>query len=197
MIVLAITGLLLGAVVTERQIASQRLRDQHGALNRALRLRSAGETVAAIAHQINQPLTAISTYSELASAALAKGDVAASKAHLAKISSECDRSAEVLKSVRDLVRHAPAQHQPVQIHALIEEIRELTSSEAAAAQVEVANAVPRDFPTLPGDPIQLQQAIYNLVSNSIEAIQASGRKGRVQVVRAPERYAGGADRRVR
>lgn len=181
MVVLLITGLLVGVVVTERQDASQRVRDQQAALNRALRLRSAGETAAAIAHQINQPLTAITTYAALASDALSAGDVAAASASMGKVSTECDRAATVLRSVRDLVKLGGLTRAPTTLRSVMSELDELLGAECEASRIELeivdkTNGVPFDI-----DRTQLQQALYNLVNNSIESLRENGRPGHVRV----------------
>ena len=182
MIVLLITGLLIGVTVTEGQAAAQRLRDQQAALNRALRLRSAGETAAAIAHQINQPLTAISTYAAVASDALDSGNTATAKASMAKLSSECDRAAAVLRSIRDLVKLGGLTRAPVNLQAVLAELSQLLAAECTAKRVTLDMNVSPALPMLYCDRVQLQQALYNLINNSIEAIQETGRSGQVRVV---------------
>lgn len=181
MIVLVITGLLVGVVVTERQDASQRIRDQQAALNRALRLRSAGETAAAIAHQINQPLTAITTFAALAGDALAAGDTTAAAQSMAKVSAECDRAAMVLRSVRDLVKLGGLTRAPVDLRAVLEELSELLGPECQMSRIllEIHSGTGSTMFNL--DRTQLQQALYNLVNNSIEALKESGQPGHISV----------------
>ena len=181
MVVLLITGLLVGVVVTERQDASQRVRDQQAALNRALRLRSAGETAAAIAHQINQPLTAITTYAALANDALSTGDVAGASASMNKVSSECDRAATVLRSVRDLVKLGGLTRAPTTMRSIMSELDELLGAECEASRIELEIVDQTNGAQFNIDRTQLQQALYNLVNNSIEALRDSGRPGHVRV----------------
>lgn len=181
MVVLLITGLLVGVVVTEREDASQRVRDQQAALNRALRLRSAGETAAAIAHQINQPLTAITTYAALANEALANGDVEAASTSMGKVSSECDRAANVLRSVRDLVKLGGLTRSPVTLRAVMGELDELLGAECKASRIELEIVDRTNGAQVEIDRTQLQQALYNLVNNSIEALREAGRPGHVRV----------------
>jgi signal transduction histidine kinase len=181
LVVLVITGLLVGAVVTERQISAKRLRDQHGALNRALRLRSAGETAAAIAHEINQPLTALATYASVVDDALARGETALARETLAKLRKQCERAALVVTSVRELVKHGHLALEPVDLHHLVGELSDIHREELAARGVSLAIDIPRSLPRVWLDPTQMQQALHNLLNNSLEAIVSSGQRGAITI----------------
>ena len=181
MIVLVVTGLLIGATVTEGRAVAQRLRDQQTALNRALRLRSAGETAAAIAHQINQPLTAISTYAAIALDALESGGTAAAKSSVGKLVAECDRAAAVLRSIRDLVKLGGLTRVDVRLPVVLGELADMHASECVASRITLEMAVPPTFPSVICDRVQLQQALFNIIGNSIEAIRETGRSGIIRV----------------
>ena len=181
MIALALTGLLVGAVVTDRHAAGQRLREQHAALGRALRLRSAGETAAAISHQINQPITAISTYAEVAREAVKGGNIELARETLDKLTEQCDRAAAVVRSIRDLVKQGSLSAAPVRLDELVQWVCKAHEAELAALNIEVEVAVSGNLPTLVADRIQLEQAIDNLITNSIEAIGEGRRPGRIIV----------------
>lgn len=181
MIALAITGLLVSAIVTERETAAQRLREQQAALGRALRLRSAGETAAAIAHQINQPITAISTYAAVTRDAIAAGKTDLANSTLEKLSKECDRAAEVMRSIRDLVRQGTLSPSSMRLSGLLEDIRSAHASEIAAQRIVLDIDIRSGASHIQADAIQLEQAIDNLVVNSIEAISESGRSGRIKI----------------
>lgn len=181
MIALAITGLLVSAIVTERETAAQRLREQQAALGRALRLRSAGETAAAIAHQINQPITAISTYAAVARDAVAAGKTELANSTLEKLSRECDRAAQVMRSIRDLVRQGTLSPSNTRLTGLLEDIRTAHLGELAAQRVTLDIDIGPGATNIHADAIQLEQAIDNLIVNSIEAISESGRPGRIKI----------------
>jgi signal transduction histidine kinase len=181
MIALALTGLLVGAVVTERQAAGQRLRDQQAALGRALRLRSAGETAAAIAHQINQPITAISTYASVVRDALERNDRELARSSLEKLSAECDRAAAVTRSIRDLVKQGTLSKSAVRIQELAEATRKVHAAECAELDITLAVEAPAGLPPVPADPVQLEQAFDNLVTNSVESIRDAGRGSSIRI----------------
>ncbi len=181
MIALAFTGLLVGTVVTDRQAAGQRLRDQHAALSRALRLRSAGETAAAISHQINQPITAISTYAMVARDALNANDLELARSTLDRLTTECDRAAAVARSIRDLVKQGSLVSSTFRLGELVEGQRRIHSSECVANDIALAIEIPASLPDITGDRIQLEQAIDNLVTNSIESIREAGRGSLIKI----------------
>lgn len=181
LVVLVVTGLLVGAIVTERQASAQRVRDQHAALNRSLRVRSAGETAAAIAHEINQPLTAAATYAGIVEAALARGDTALARETSVKLRQQCDRASAVVTSMRELFSRGGLTQASVDLGALVREIGKLHADTLAAKGIELNIDVARNLPPMLIDATQMQQALHNLLHNSIESIAASGRRGAIAV----------------
>lgn len=181
MITLALTGLLVGAVVTDLHAAGQRLRDQHAALSRALRLRSAGETAAAISHQINQSITAISTYAAVALDALKRNESELARTTLAKLSEECERAANVTKSIRDLVKQGSLTSAPTRIQEVVESTRRVHSTELSTLDVALEIDIPANIPVISADRIQLEQALDNLVTNSLESIRDAGRGSHIRI----------------
>jgi C4-dicarboxylate-specific signal transduction histidine kinase len=193
MIALAITGLIVGAVVAEREDTAARLRDQQAALNRTLRIRSAGEIAATIAHEINQPLTALATFSGIASKALRDGDTALAERAVGRLESESQRAARVVGGIRDLLRQGALNKSAVDIRQALEQISDLYRSDLATRGVHLSVTVDGDVPEIVADPVQVQQALHNLVLNAAEAIESAGRPGRIDVV---ARQSGGGFVRV-
>ena len=181
MIALAITGLVVGAIVAEREDGAARLRDQQAALNRTLRIRSAGEIAATIAHEMNQPLTALATYGGIASKALRDGDQALAQRAVAKVEDECQRAASVMTGIRDLLRQGALNKQTVILDRAFAQISELVRGDLSKRGIFVSFQVEDRLPSIAADPIQLQQALHNMVVNSAEAIESMGREGRVTV----------------
>lgn len=182
MIALAVTGLIVGAIVSERETASARIRDQQSALNSALRVRAAGEIAAAIGHEINQPLTAIKTYATVASNAVRSGQDALAREALDKLTVQSDRAARVIKSIRDLLRHGSCEPAPLDIGTMLKEFVELFGSDLAAKGVSLTASVPDEFPVVRADKIQLTQALHNLVTNSCDAILGVSTFGHISIV---------------
>ena len=105
MVVLSITGLAVGVIVLEQSAPSSNLRLHQDALNRASRLGTMGEFAAAVAHEINQPLTAIGNYSRLAKSAAEQvpPDSAAAARGGAERIEQVDRAAAVIQRLRELI----------------------------------------------------------------------------------------------
>ena len=106
MLVLAFTGLAIGGLVTERRRVEQQLRLNQESGAEIFRLGSAGELATAIAHEINQPLTAIANYTRLIQQYLedGKGDRAMAIEAASKVAAQVGRTDAVVKSFRDLVK---------------------------------------------------------------------------------------------
>lgn len=181
MIALTVTGLVVGAVVTEREAAAARSRDQQSAMNRTLRVRAAGEIAAAIAHEVNQPLTAIKTYASVASKALEDGNVDLVRLAIGKLSTQSDRAAQVIKSIRELLHQGQYTPAPIDLSELLSEFVNLYSGNLQLAGVALTYSVPETLPIVWADKIQLSQALLNLVNNSADAIRGTSETGHISV----------------
>lgn len=181
MIALAITGLIVGSVVAEREDTAARLRDQQAALNRTLRIRSAGEIAAMIAHEINQPLTALATFSGVAAKALRDGDSALAERAVIKLETESQRAAKVVSGIRDLLRQGVLNISDLELRQSFDQISDLLRSDLAKRGIQLSFTVDGDVPQIAADPVQIQQALHNLILNGAEAIESVGRPGRIDV----------------
>ncbi|MCC7250835.1 ATP-binding protein [Hyphomicrobium sp.] len=180
MIALAITGLIVGTIVAEREDAAARLRDQQASINRALRIRSAGEVAATIAHEINQPLTALNTYAGIAAKAMEDGRTDLVARAIDKIRAESVRANEVLRGIRELLRQGTLTKRNVDLEAKLAELEMLLKEDLEKKGIRLAIEVDPDFPVIRADGVQLQQAIHNLIVNGAEAILGVGRSGTVE-----------------
>lgn len=181
MVALTVTGLIVGAVVTEREVSSARAREQQTAINKTLRVRAAGEIAAAIAHEINQPLTAIKTYAAVASKALHDNTPLAENA-LKKLTEQNDRAALVIKSIRDLLHQGHYAPAIVNIEQLLSDFEALVGSELALRGITLTHSVPPSFSFVWADEVQLSQALHNLVNNSADAILSVRETGNVSII---------------
>lgn len=181
MIALATTGFLVGAIFTEREIAAVRIRDQQMALNRALRARAAGEIAAGIAHEVNQPLTAIRTYASVASNALERGESGLARESIDKLVSQSDRAAKVIRSIRELLHQGTVDAAPTNLAMLLGDYLELMAAELALKGILLQSKVPSNFPIVVVDGVQLTQALHNLVTNGAEAMEGIGQKGTINI----------------
>jgi two-component system, LuxR family, sensor kinase FixL len=183
MLVLSITGLLLGAVTTERHDAALRLRDQKREMARMVSNARAGAMGMALAHEVSQPLSTVATYLHAARRLLQAS--AASEPvmdALIKAEAEAQRAREVLERIRDFVSNGNLNLTAVDVSALAEKIGELCREEAAARGVQVEVESTGLVPLVTADGVQIEQVLINLVANAIDsAAERSDARGRVTV----------------
>lgn len=188
MVTLAVTALLVGAVVTEREVVARRLQDQQAALFRAMRVRSAGETAVAIAHELNQPLAALASYCELTRQAVARNDRDLALKASERLSALCARANEVLKSTRSLLAHERSSWSKQSLAKVAADVVSILRPEAEKQSVRLRLEPDNHLPVMAVDRVQIEQAIYNVIANAIEAISGEHRAGVITVnVRQHER----------
>jgi C4-dicarboxylate-specific signal transduction histidine kinase len=201
MLVLTMCGLLVGVVVSDRaralslaRTAEGRIRDLQAEAARAARMNLVSGMASAIAHEINQPMTA--------ARALARSvqqltqtepiDTGRANANLSNLVAQIDHAAAVVRRMRDFLRRGRPQFSTLQIGPVLEDALVLASPEASTRKTAIRLELEDDLPTVFGDRIQLQQVVLNLIHNGIEAISAAGRHDGAIIVRAyPLRDASG------
>lgn len=184
MVVLAVTGLAIGILVNEQQRAEQQLRLQQDALNRASRLGTMGEFAAAVAHEINQPLTAIANFTRLAKSVAESqpSNTAAIVEATSGAIEQVDRAASVVRGLRDFIRLGRSQVGTVAVARLVNETHSFCRAELDRYGIEFETRLERDLPRVKVDPLQIEQVLVNLVRNSTEALGQAGRHdGRVRI----------------
>jgi two-component system, LuxR family, sensor kinase FixL len=172
MLVLATTGLVAGELVTEHRRTASQLRLHQDSLSHLARLGSMGELAAAIAHELNQPLTAAGTYTRLVSEAISSHNAdAASVAETAKKAvAQVERAAEVVRRLRALVRLDRTSRAPCSVDLIVKETLALCQPDLERIDASARVLLAGDLPPVMVDILQIEQALLNLVRNSIEAI---------------------------
>lgn len=165
-------ALIMAFDETERKEARKKLEQSAAELAHASRISVLGQLTASIAHEVNQPLTAILNYGKSGRRWLAREDpdVAEATECLAQIVSNATRAAEVIARVRALARKSRPQTECISLASLIEESISLVSREALAAHVVMLPACEQDLPLVAGDRVQVQQVLVNLLMNAIQAM---------------------------
>jgi hypothetical protein len=166
----------IGAVqdVTQRRVSEEALRSSEMRLSRATRLATVGEFAAAIAHEINQPLAAVVTNGEACLNWLSAEPPGLAKAYEAatRIVRDGKEAGEVVRRIRALFKKASVEKIALDLNEVIAEVLHLLSGETARRCVTVETDLTDDLPPLVGDRVQLQQLIFNLLLNGIEAMDS-------------------------
>jgi len=150
------------------------------------RLNTMGEMASGMAHELNQPLTAIVGYAEAALAGFESGMLTGEENHLLleKIVSESQRAAEIIRRLRRLVRKREPEQSPTNVNQLILEAVEMVGHESEQGQHRVETQLADDLPVIAADRVQIQQVILNLLRNGMEAMEALPVTSRVLLIRS-------------
>ena len=154
------------------QQAQQTLYTTQVELARVSRVTTMGELAASIAHEINQPLTAISNngYACLRLLANSSLDPEVLRQALEEIVSDGSRASAVLARIRAFIRKAPAVKQVVDINDMIQEVLALVGPELRKNRISVERQLTKTLPLVTADRVELQQVLLNLIMNGIEAM---------------------------
>ncbi len=165
--------------VTERQKTEQRLYELQDELLHVSRLSAMGELASALAHELNQPLTAIKNYAQAASIIL-KNNLNPSELPgiLVKTTEQAGRAGDIIKRLRSFVTARQVERSYEKVSQLIEESCALALVGAREDGVKAKIVHGKNLPDIQVDRIQIQQVLINLVRNAFEAV----RQGQVRDV---------------
>lgn len=171
---------------SEQKQAEERERQQQERLQTAARLTTMGEMASSLAHELNQPLGAITSYLAGSLNLLEKPDLAREEVAkaLEKASAQAQRAGQVIRRVHEFVRKQEPKRVPVEAATLLEECRALIDLQARRDAVRVEIEVEPGLPPVYGDPVLLEQVILNLTRNAIDAMAACPPERRRLEIRA-------------
>lgn len=181
-----VCGLMLFVYdITARVEVEEKLRQQEAQLAHVGRLTTMGEMAAGIAHEITQPLTAITNFAAACQTVLRRlGESTPTKAleWVQKIETESLRTKIIIDRLRSFARNTQPHRSTCDLNELVRESEALIEFEARKSRVEIDHELSEALPLVQGDRTQLQQVLVNLLRNSCEALQermADGRRIRV------------------
>jgi signal transduction histidine kinase len=167
---LAIGGLLVQRVRRRRaELEMQQQRAEIAHLNRVV---TTGQLAASIAHEINQPLTAIMANAATLQVMLSGREQIPNEVRevLADICKDDQRAAEIIRSMRGLLRKHEIADEPVDINELVSDIVKLLHTEAVNRNVRLSFEPDKNLPPIRGDRVHLQQVMMNLMLNGFQAM---------------------------
>jgi signal transduction histidine kinase len=177
---LTLTGLYLGVMVDERARATE-------SLKQTLRLAAAGEMAGAIAHEVNQPLTALTNYGRSAQLLIASGKTGELAAVIDRMLSETQRASEVVRRLRDFFRAGTTRLERVALSELLEAGRRITTDMKDAAGISVRVEAEPELPPVLVDRLQIELVLRNLLANAVEALRAHS-PGSGQITLSAQRH---------
>ena len=164
--------------LTERQQTEKRLQDLQSELLHVSRLSAMGQMASALAHELNQPLTAILNYVRAARRFMEGDRASADKAVeiMDKAVAQTARAGQIIRRLRDFVEKGQSHQARDNLNKTIEEASALALVGAKESSVKVSLDLSPSLPEVLIDRIQIQQVVLNLIRNSIEAMAATERR---------------------
>jgi signal transduction histidine kinase len=156
---------------------TQQLKDSQEQLIQSEKLSSLGQLAASIAHEVNNPLSGVLTYTQLLTKRINSDKFSKESAldYLAKMESELTRSTGLVRNLLDFARQSAPVLVETDLNDIVNRVLELTAHTAKLAKVEVIKELDSSLPKLIADPNQLQQVCTNLVLNAIQAMPQGGK----------------------
>lgn len=159
--------------ITDRRRAEDEARQMHDRIAHFGRISTMGEMAAGIAHEVNQPLTAIATYAQACQRLIGTGDYSEEEIAeaLAHIGAQALRAGEVIRRLRTFVKNREVRRELIEANRLLEDVLTLAQTDARHNGVHITIETASEAPQVQADAVQIQQVILNLVRNSIDAMQ--------------------------
>jgi signal transduction histidine kinase/ABC-type uncharacterized transport system substrate-binding protein len=166
----------------QSELEAQGLRND---LARAGRVATIGELTASLAHELNQPLTAILSNAQAGQRILETAPVDLEEVGeiLRDIVEDDKRAGEVIRRLRTLLTKGDPQMRVLDLNEALEEVARLVSGDAVVRGVSIQLELADELPPVLGDRVQLQQVALNLVLNGMDAMRESGTRERILVLR--------------
>jgi hypothetical protein len=167
--------MLIATDITARRRIEEQTAQQAEKAQVTSRLVTMGEMASSVAHELNQPLTAITNYcngmvSRVRSDSIVKDDLVAT---LLKTARQAERAGQIIHRIRAFVKRSEPQRQRAEARAIIDDAVELAGIELRRRHVSLTTYVAQRLPALHCDPILIEQVVLNLLKNAAEAIDSA------------------------
>jgi PAS domain S-box-containing protein len=170
--------------ITERRHREESLSNMQSELARATRAITLGQLMASIAHEVNQPLTALIANAGAGLRWLAgeKPRLGQARLALTRIVRDGNRASEVIARIRALVRRADAERSFLDLNGMIADVIALLKTELRRSKVVLKTRLGGNLPSVWGDKVQLQQVLLNLIMNALESMSAVATRTRLLTI---------------
>ena len=167
--------MVIATDVTARVKAEEQAKQQAEKAAVTSRLMTMGEMASSVAHELNQPLTAITNYcsgmvSRVNAGSIGTEDLVAA---LRKTAHQAERAGQIIHRIRSFVKRSEPQRQPSSARTIVDNAVELAGIELRRRQVAIRTYVAQRLPALMVDPILIEQVLLNLLKNAAEAIDSA------------------------
>ena len=162
--------------LTEREQTQQKLQELQAELVHMARFTALGEMASTLAHELNQPLTAVASYLNGARRLIDGGkpaDLPVARGAIESAAEQALRAGQIIRRLREFLARGESDRQQEDIRALIEEASALALVGAREVGVRFNLQVPENVPPVLADKVQIQQVVLNLMRNAIEAMAES------------------------
>lgn len=169
--------MVIATDITPRRVAEEQSAAQADRAQAASRLITMGEMASSVAHELNQPLTAISNYCNGMMSRI-RGQTIETDALLAaldKTSKQAQRAGQIIQRIRSFVKRSEPNRTPAEVTTMVSEAVELAGIELRRRNVRLNHYVAARLPILHVDPILIEQVLVNLLKNAAESIDLADR----------------------
>ena len=168
----------------ERKRAEAALQKAQAELAHVTRLTTMGELTASIAHEVNQPLTAVVNNANACISLLPENSAGLEEVRqaLAEIIEDAERASDVIAHVRQLAKKAPVAKSLLDLRDVVKDVLALARFESVARHITIRADLPGEPLSVSGDRVQLQQVLLNLVMNGMDAMNSIEESNRVLVI---------------
>ena len=172
--------------IEDRKRAEEALSEAQNKLAQVTRTQAMGELAAAIAHEVNQPLTAIVTNANFSLRQLkaSNPNLDELRTAITEIVNDGTRASAVISRIRGLLVTGTSRRAELNINQIIQEVITLLRNELSRNHVYLSTELAANLPPVQGDPVQLQQVLINLIINAIEAMRLATQQPRKLLIRS-------------
>jgi C4-dicarboxylate-specific signal transduction histidine kinase len=166
---------MIGVVfdITDRKQAEEEGQRRREEISRLGRIALLGEMTASIAHELNQPLTAIINNASAGQCFIDQGDINLGTLHdiLVDIAADGHRAHDVISNIRNTIKKSAILRESVDLNFVVTKVAHMFQPDMAAHSCELETSLAKDLPTIEANPAQIFQVLINLVTNALDAVR--------------------------